>query len=95
VFRSFLKDSIDRGEKTIHIVETEKRADYLKRLARFKFFCGVAVVGRNSFAISRVPALFENSASGPRQAGFARTIELFGPPDRTELICDQASPNAL
>jgi hypothetical protein len=56
VFRSFLKDSIDRGEKTIHIVETEKRADYLKRLARFKFFCGVAVVGRNSFAISRVPA---------------------------------------
>jgi hypothetical protein len=63
--------------------------------ARNVKFLGAAVVEWNSFAISRVPALFENSASGPRQAGFARTIELFGPPDRTELICDQASPNAL
>src|SRR5208282_5942892 len=32
VLRSFFKDGIDRGEKTIHIVQTEKREDYLKRL---------------------------------------------------------------
>jgi hypothetical protein len=34
VLRSFFKDGIDRGEKAIHIVETEKREGYLKRLSR-------------------------------------------------------------
>jgi hypothetical protein len=33
VLRSFFKDGFERGEKATHIVETEKREDYLKRLA--------------------------------------------------------------
>jgi hypothetical protein len=33
VLRSFFKDGFDRGEKAIHIIEVEKREDYLKRLA--------------------------------------------------------------
>ncbi len=31
--RSFFKDGFDRGEKAAHIVEVDKRADYLRRLA--------------------------------------------------------------
>jgi len=33
VLRSFFKDGFDRGEKATHIVEVDKRADYLQRLA--------------------------------------------------------------
>ena len=33
VLRSFFKDGFDRGEKAAHIVEVDKRADYLRRLA--------------------------------------------------------------
>jgi hypothetical protein len=33
VLRSFNKDGIDRGEKEVHIVETDLRAQYLKGLA--------------------------------------------------------------
>jgi hypothetical protein len=33
VLRSFFKDGFDRGEKETHIVEADKRADYLQRLA--------------------------------------------------------------
>jgi hypothetical protein len=33
VLRSFFKDGFDRGEKATHIVEADKRADYLQRLA--------------------------------------------------------------
>jgi hypothetical protein len=33
VLRSFFKDGFDRGEKATHIVEVDKRADYLRRLA--------------------------------------------------------------
>jgi hypothetical protein len=33
VLRSFFKDGFDRGEKETHIVEVDKRADYLQRLA--------------------------------------------------------------
>jgi hypothetical protein len=33
VLRSFFKDGFDRGERETHIVEVEKRADYLQRLA--------------------------------------------------------------
>jgi MEDS: MEthanogen/methylotroph, DcmR Sensory domain len=33
VLRSFFKDGFDRGEKATHIVEMDKRADYLQRLA--------------------------------------------------------------
>jgi hypothetical protein len=33
VLRSFFKDGFDRGERETHIVEVEKRADYLRRLA--------------------------------------------------------------
>ncbi len=33
VLRSFFKDGFDHGEKATHIVEVEKRADYLQRLA--------------------------------------------------------------
>jgi len=32
VLRSFFKDGFDRGEKATHIVEADKREDYLKRL---------------------------------------------------------------
>jgi MEDS: MEthanogen/methylotroph, DcmR Sensory domain len=33
VLRSFFKDGFDHGEKATHIVEVDKRADYLQRLA--------------------------------------------------------------
>jgi hypothetical protein len=33
VLRSFFKDGFDRGERATHIVEADKRADYLRRLA--------------------------------------------------------------
>jgi hypothetical protein len=33
VLRSFFKDGFDRGERATHIVEHDKREDYLKRLA--------------------------------------------------------------
>jgi len=33
VLRSFFKDGFDRGEKAIHIVESENREEYLKRFA--------------------------------------------------------------
>jgi KaiC/GvpD/RAD55 family RecA-like ATPase len=33
VLRSFYKDGFDRGEKATHIVDTENREEYLKRLA--------------------------------------------------------------
>src|ERR1700722_2347826 len=33
VLRSFFKDGFDRGEKATHIVEADKREDYLRRLA--------------------------------------------------------------
>jgi MEDS: MEthanogen/methylotroph, DcmR Sensory domain len=33
VLRSFFKDGFERGEKATHIVEADKREDYLKRLA--------------------------------------------------------------
>jgi hypothetical protein len=33
VLRSFFKDGFDQGEKATHIVEADKREDYLKRLA--------------------------------------------------------------
>jgi len=33
VLRSFFKDGIDRGEKAVHIVETDNREEYLRRLA--------------------------------------------------------------
>jgi hypothetical protein len=33
VLRSFFKDGFDRGEKAIHIVESEKREEYLKGFA--------------------------------------------------------------
>src|ERR1700689_3698613 len=33
VLRSFFKDGLDRGEKSIHIVESENREDHLTRLA--------------------------------------------------------------
>jgi hypothetical protein len=33
VLRSFFKDGFDRGEKEVHIVEADKRDDYVKRLA--------------------------------------------------------------
>jgi hypothetical protein len=33
VLRSFFKDGFDRGEKATHIVEVDKHADYLRRLA--------------------------------------------------------------
>jgi DcmR-like sensory protein len=33
VLRSFFKEGFDRGEKEVHIVEAEKRDDYVKRLA--------------------------------------------------------------
>jgi hypothetical protein len=32
VLRSFFKDGFDRGERETHIVEADKRADYLRRL---------------------------------------------------------------
>lgn len=32
VLRSFFKDGFDRGEKAVHIVEADKRQDYLNRL---------------------------------------------------------------
>src|SRR5258708_28219196 len=34
VLRSFFKDGFDRGEKATHIVEADKREDYLNRLAK-------------------------------------------------------------
>ena len=33
VLRSFFKDGFDRGERAVHIVEADKRQDYLNRLA--------------------------------------------------------------
>ena len=33
MLRSFFKDGFDRGERATHIVEADKRADYLRRLA--------------------------------------------------------------
>ena len=33
VLRSFFKEGLDRGEKAVHIVEADKRQDYLNRLA--------------------------------------------------------------
>ncbi len=34
VLRSFFKDGFDRGERATHIVEVDKREDYLRRLAQ-------------------------------------------------------------
>src|SRR6267142_2504926 len=33
VLRSFIRDGLDRGEKAVHVVDTESQAEYLKRLA--------------------------------------------------------------
>jgi MEDS: MEthanogen/methylotroph, DcmR Sensory domain len=33
VLRSFFRDGFDQGEKATHIVEADRREDYLKRLA--------------------------------------------------------------
>jgi hypothetical protein len=33
VLHSFIRDGLDRGEKAVHIVDSESQAEYLKRLA--------------------------------------------------------------
>ena len=33
VLRSFIRDGLDRGEKAVHVVDTESRAEYLNGLA--------------------------------------------------------------
>jgi len=33
VLRSFIRDGLDRGEKAVHVVDTESQSEYLKRLA--------------------------------------------------------------
>jgi hypothetical protein len=39
VLRSFFKDGFDRGERATHIVEADKRADYLRRLTEAGLMC--------------------------------------------------------
>jgi hypothetical protein len=39
VLRSFFKEGFDRGEKATHILEADKREDYLRRARRGRHKC--------------------------------------------------------